>query len=127
MLSAGVLAAAVTFLVVVIAGGIGVKGQAAGGQLFCCSQGIAGDAGIELNAGLGQSHPGAGADAAADELLHAETMQEASQGAMAAAQHRYHFRADHLAVFSFCHQELAAVSEMSEYLSVFIGYCYFDS
>ena len=122
MSAAGVIVftAGMAFLMVMIAGGIRVKGQVSGSQLLYCCQGVAGYTGIELDSSLSQS--GAGADAAADELFSAQTVQESSQCAVTAAQYRNHFRADHLSIFHFRHEELPAVSEMSEDLSIFIRY-----
>ena len=122
VLATVMLAAGMAFLMVMAAGGIRVKGQASGSQLLHCRQGVAGYTGIELDSSLSQSGAGAGADAAADELFSAQTVQEASQCAVTAAQYRNHFRADHLSIFHFRHEELPAVSEMSEDLSIFIGY-----
>ena len=122
VLATVMLAAGMAFLMVMIAGGIRVKGQVSGSQLLYCRQGVAGYTGIELDSSLSQSGAGAGADTAADELFSAQTVQEASQCAVTAAQYRNHFRADHLSIFHFRHEELPAVSEMSEDLSIFICY-----
>ena len=91
VLATVMLAAGMAFLMVMAAGGIRVKGQVSGSQLLYCRQGVAGYTGIELNSSLSQSGAGAGADAAADELFSAQTVQEASQCAVTAAQYRDHF------------------------------------
>ena len=88
VLTAVMLAAGMAFLMVMIAGGVRIKGQVSGSQLLYCCQGVAGYTGIELDSSLSQSGAGAGADAAADELFSAQTVQEASQCAVTAAQYR---------------------------------------
>ena len=122
VLTTVMLAAGMAFLMVMVADGVRVKGQVSGSQLLYCSQGVAGYTRIELDSSLNQSSAGAGADAATDELFGTQTVQEASQCAVTAAQYRNHFRADHLSIFHFRHEELPAVSEMSEDLSIFIRY-----
>ena len=126
VLAAGVAAAVVAlFPVVVAALGVGIKGQLARQQIGHLAVRIAGDAGIELDAGFRQSGAGAAADAAADQGIHAVALEEARQGAVAAANGADHLGGDHLAVLHFIELELFTVAEVLKHLAVFIGYCEF--
>ena len=87
VLTTVMLAAGMAFLMVMVADGVRVKGQVSGSQLLYCSQGVAGYTRIELDSSLNQSSAGAGADAATDELFGTQTVQEASQCAVTAAQY----------------------------------------
>lgn len=54
---------------------------------------------------------GTGANAAANQLFHAKSVQEVCQSAVAAAQNGHHLGMGHLAVLHLCHQELTAVAQ----------------
>ena len=109
-------------VLVVIAVNVGVEGKSAGEKRLHRFVGTARNAAVELDSCLRECVLRAASDAAADELFGTQTVQEASQCAVTAAQYRNHFGADHLSIFHFRHEELPAVSEMSEYLSIFIRY-----
>ena len=83
MVAAGMALAMV--MVMVIAPDIGIIGQLAGQQRFHSRVCIAGNSAVELDLRGIQGHPGAGANAAADQDLCAQGVQDSGQGAMAAA------------------------------------------
>ena len=82
----------------------------------------AGYAGVELDAGLRQGGAGPGADAAADQGVHPVALEEARQGAVAAAHGADHLGGGHRAVRRVVQLELLTVAEVLKHLAVFIGY-----
>ena len=112
-------------LVVVAALGVGVKGQLARQQVGHLAVRITGDAGVELNARLGQSGAGAAADAAADQGVHPVALEKTGQSAVAAADGTDHLGGDYLSVLDLIELKLFTVAEVLEHLAVFIGYCKF--
>lgn len=122
VLAAAVVAAGVSLAVVVVVagGGLGI-GQGPVQQLGHTLVGVAGAAGVELDARLGQGHLGTGPDTAADEAVHAVLGQEARQGAVAASVGGADLGGDYLAVLHLIDLELFRVAEVAEYHSVFIG------
>lgn len=126
VLAAAVVAAGVglTVVVMVAGGGLGI-GQSPVQQLGHPLVGVAGAAGVELDARLGQGHLGAGSDAAADEAVHAVLGQEARQSAVAATVGGADLGGDHLAVLHLIDLELLRVAEVAEHHSIFVSNCDF--
>ena len=126
MAAAAVGATGVAFavVVVVVAMDIGVEGQLSLRQ--CLSRGIraAGHAAVEPDARLCQSHLGTAADAAADQGIHIQGVQNPGQRAVAAAVGVHHFRRHHLAVLDVIDLELLGVAKVLENFAVFISNCY---
>lgn len=110
----------VMLMTVMIAGGRSVLNQSSGQQGIHRFVRIAADPGIQLNACLLQSLSGAAADPAADQGIHALTLQKASQRAVAAAAGIRHPGGDHLALRDLVELELSAVPKMLEHLTVFV-------
>ena len=125
VLAAGVAAAVVTILVVVAALGVGVEGQLACQQIGHLAVRVAGDAGVELDARLGQGGAGAAADAAADQGIHPVAPEKTGQSAVAAADGADHLGGDYLSVLDLIELKLFTVAEVLEHLAVFIGYSKF--
>ena len=121
VLVTAVIAAGVAALVVMGAYGIRVEGEGAGEKSLHGGVGRGGDTGVELNAGLGQGGPGAAADAAADESVHAPLRQEPGQGPVAAALGVMDLGGDHLVLRHVVDLELSAVAEMLEHLAVLVS------
>ena len=86
--------------IVVAAAGIGVKQQNAVCKGLGSFVSIAGDTAVDSNTGLCQCHPGAAADAAADQSLDLMLSQQASQCAMTAGAGTNHHRIHYLTAFN---------------------------
>ena len=78
-------------IMMVAAHGVRIILQPAGQQVGRRLVSVSGDAGIELNASLGQSGPGPTTNASTDQGVHPKILKESSQGSVAAAS-----GADHL-------------------------------
>ena len=111
-------------VMVVTGGSFGIY-QRAGQQIGDALVGVAGAARVELDAGLGQGRLGAGADAAADQAVHAVGCQKARQGAVAAAVGGHHLGIRQSAVHDVIDLELFRVAEVAVHIAVFIGDCDF--
>ena len=114
---------AFTFLMVVIAGHIAILGQSALQQLLHRRIGAAGRACIHRDARLRQRLTCAAADAAANQHLHALSLQKASQRAVALAVGVHHLAAGNLLALRLLQLELLGVAEMLEYIAVFVSNC----
>ena len=123
--AAAMIAAAVAFavVVVVVAADIGIVIQFAGDQGLGCRVGAAADTAIELDARLGQSHLGAAADAAADQNVRVEGIQNPCQGAVTAAHGVHNFRRYDLAVLNIINLKLLGMAEVLEDVAVFVSNC----
>ena len=110
-------------LAVMVTVGLGVILQSAGGQGSGGLVGRAGDAGAELHARLGQRHPGASADAAADHRVGLCAFQEGCQSPVAGAAGVDDHAVYDPAVLRVIYLELRRTAEMLENFSVFISYC----
>ena len=86
---------------------------------------VSGSAGIEPDAGVCQSRPGAAADAAANQRVRPMIFQKASQRAVTAANRADDLRGLNLTVFYRIEFKIFTVAKVLEYLSVFICYCNF--
>ena len=96
-------------------------------QILNCSIRITHAAAVEGDACLLQSHPCAAADAAADQNIHIQRLQQAGQSAVAAAVGVHHFRRNDGTVFHFVNFELLGVTEVLEDHTVGISDCDFHS
>ena len=122
--AAAVIAAGVTFAVGVVAAlDVGVIDQFATEECLHSLVGIALDAAIELDACLCQRHPGAAADAAADQDVHMERLKKACQRAVTGAQGINNLAGQDLAVLGMVDLELCGVTEMLIDFFVFVGNC----
>ena len=126
MAAAAVAAAGMGLLTVmmVAGGGFGVN-QRTGQQVGHALIRIAGATGVQPDAGLGQSHLGAGTDTAAEQAVHAVRCQESGQGTVAAAVGGDYLGGDDGAVLNVVQLELFRVAEVTVYIAVFIGNCDF--
>ena len=109
--TAAVVATGVT-LAVVVAADIGVIVQVACQECFHSVIGIAGNAAVELDACLSQSHLCAAANTAADQNVNAAAEQETCQSAMAGAVGIHDLGGDDGAVFNVVNLELLGVAEV---------------
>ena len=124
--AAGMVAVAVC-MVMMVAVHVGIKGESPrqqGCYGFVCRTL---HAAVQGDAGLGQGHLRAAADAAADQRIDALSLQKSSQRAMAAAHRVDDFCTDDCAVFYFVNLKLFRVAEMLENLALFICNCNFHT
>ena len=122
--TAAVVAAGVAFAVMV-ATDIGIVIQVACQECFHSVISIAGNTAVELDAGLGQSHLSAAADAAADQNINAAAKEEACQSTVAAAVGVHDLSGDNSTVFNMVDLKLLGVAEMLENQFVCISNCNF--
>lgn len=124
--AAGMVAVAVC-MVMMVAVHVGIKGESPrqqGCYGFVCRTL---HAAVQGDAGLGQGHLRAAADAAADQRIDALSLQKSSQRAVAAAHRVDDFCTDDCAVFYFVNLKLFRVAEMLENLALFICNCNFHT
>ena len=110
-------------LPMVVAAGIGVKAEHTGSKGLHSLIGITADAAEDLDVRILQGKPGAAANAAADEYIHALRLQKACQGAVTAAVGIHHTGGRHLAVLHDIELELSRVAEMLKNITALIGHC----
>lgn len=110
---------------VMVASGLGVLLQFSFGKSLGRLIRIPLNAGINLDACLGQSHLSSAADAAADQGLHLMLFEKNCQSAVSGAAGVYYSALAGLAVFHLIHLELLGFAKVLEHLAVFIGYCDF--
>ena len=122
--TAAVVAAGMAFAVMVAAD-IGVVVQIACQECFHSVVSIAGNAAVELDAGLSQGHLSAAADAAADQNVDTTVEQEICQGAVTAAIGIHDFGRNNGAVFNVVNLELLGVTEMLENQLICVSNCNF--
>ena len=120
--TAAVVAAGVAFTVMVAAD-VGIVIQVACQECLHSIVSIAGNAAVELDACLSQSHLSAAADAAADQDVNAAAKEEASQGAVAAAVGVHDLGGDDGAVFHIVDLKLLGVTEVLEDQLVCVSNC----
>ena len=121
---AGVRAAAVTLLVVVVgAAGVGVKDQRAGKISRRSAVSLAGNAAAQPDTGLCQSHLCTAANAAAQQHIYAVAHQKAHQCAVALPIGGDHLGAGNVAFLDSVQLELRRVAEVLEHLTIFIRDC----
>ena len=126
--SAAVIAAGVARAVmgiVVAAAGIGVKEQNAVGESLGSFVCIAGHTAIDSDTGLGKGHPGAAADAAANQCLDVMLSQQICQGAVAAGTGADNDGIHNLTALDGVDLEGCGVTEVLEDVAVFISNCDF--
>ena len=124
--AAGMVAVAVC-MVMMVAVHVGIKGESPrqqGCYGFVCRTL---HAAVQSDAGLGQGHLRAAADAAADQRIDALSLQKSSQRAVAAAHRVDDFCTDDCTVFYFVNLKLFRVAEMLENLALFICNCNFHT
>ena len=124
--AAGMIAVAVC-MVMMVAVHVGIKGESPrqqGCYGFVCRTL---HAAVQGDAGLGQGHLRAAADAAADQRIDALSLQKSSQRAVAAAHRVDDFCTDDCTVFYFVNLKLFRVAEMLENLALFICNCNFHT
>lgn len=124
--AAGMVAMTV-FMVMMVAMHVGIKGKRSRQQGRYGFVRRALHAAVQRDAGLGQGHLRAAADAAADQRIDALGLQKSSQRAVAAAHRIDDFRVDDCAVFYFVNLKLFCVAEMLENLALFICNCNFHT
>ncbi len=117
----------VMMLTVVAAIGAGAEVQAAVQQGSYCCIGIAGYTGKQANACLSQGHLSTAANAAADQCVCIDGIQDTGQCAVTLSVGVDHFCAYHFVIFDGVYFKLFGVSEMLENLSVIVGNCNFHS
>ena len=122
--AATVIAAGVAFAVMVTAD-VGIVIQVACQECLHSIVSIAGNAAVELDACLSQSHLSAAADAAADQNVNAAAEEEASQGAVAAAVGVHDLGGNDGAVFNVVDLELLGMAEVLEDQFVCVSNCNF--
>ena len=121
---AGVRAAAVTLLVVMVgAAGVGVKDQRAGKISRRSAVSLAGDATAQPDAGLCQCHLCTAADAAAQQHVHAIAHQKAHQCTVPLPIGGDHLGTGNATLLSGVQLELCRVAEVLEHLTIFIRNC----
>ena len=113
----------VVMLPVVVALNMGIKVQLTGQERFHSRVGIAGNTAIQLNVSRCQGHLSAAADAAADQHIRVQTVQNACQRAMATAVGIHHLGRNDLAVSHIIDLELLGMAKVLENFTVFISYC----
>ena len=116
MVAAGVSAFGVVLAVMVAVDG-GVVGQAAREEGVHSGVSRAGRPAVQLDAGRSQRGLGAAADAAADQHVGVQLLQDAGQRAVALAVGAHHLAVDDLAVFHIVDLELFGAAEMLEDLA----------
>ena len=117
--------AVVVVLPVVMAGGVGIILQNAGEQGLHRLVSIAGHSRIPPDACGGQRGLGAAPDAAADQNIRANGVEDAGQSAMAAALGVHHLGSDDGSVGDLIDLKLFRVAKMLENLAVFVCDCNF--
>ena len=122
-MTAVVVATGVAFavVVVVVTADIGIVIQLAGDKSQNCRVCAAADTAVELDASLGQSHLGAAANAAADQHVCMEGVQDTCQGAVTAAHGVHNFGRYDLAVKDLIDLKLTRVAKVLEDVAVFIS------
>ena len=121
---AGMRAAAVTLLVVVVgAAGVGVKDQRAGKISRRSAVGVAGNAAAQPDAGLCQRHLCPAANAAAQQHIYAVAHQKAHQCTVPLPVGGDHLGTGDAALLGGVQLELRRVAEVLEHLTVFVGNC----
>ena len=119
-----VIAAGVAFAVVV-ATDVGVIIQVACQECLHSIVSITGNAAVELDASLSQSHLGTAADAAADQHINAAAKEEAGQSTVTAAIGVHDLGGDDIAIFYIVDLKLLGVAEMLEDQFVCVSNCDF--
>ena len=122
--TAAVVAAGVAFAVVVAAN-VGIIVQVASQECFYSIIGIAGNAAVELDASLSQSHLCTAADTAADQNINTAAKEETGQGTVAAAVGIHDLGGNDVAIFDIVNLKLLGVTEMLENQLVCVSYCNF--
>ena len=122
--TAAVVATGMAFAVVV-ATDIGIVIQIACQECFHSIVSIAGNAAVELDASLGQSHLSTAADAAADQDVDTAAKEEACQSAVTAAIGIHDFSGNDGAIFNVVNLELLGVTEMLENQLICVSNCNF--
>src|SRR5699024_5302228 len=120
---AAAVVAAVVMLAVVVAMDVGLVVQAARQQGVHRRVGRAGGPAVQPDARGGQGGLGAAADAAADQNVGPQLLQDAGHGAVALAAGAHHLAAEDLPVFHIVDFELFGTAEMLEDLAVCVGDC----
>ena len=124
VIGAVVMAAfAVVVVGMMIAMRIRVVFQRPGGKGPCRGIRRALDTGVEFDSRIGQRHPGAHADAAADQSVHFGRVQETGQRAVAAAVGVDDLFSHDGSILGIVQLELRGMPEMLEHFSVFVSDC----
>ena len=121
-----VTAAAIVSVVMVVmmgAGGIGIEVQTAGKEQLYSLVRVAGNTAEDSDVRVLQSEPGTGTDAAADQHINSQLLQQTCQSAMAAAVGIHYLRGKNLALFGFVNFERGGVTEMLEHIACFVSDC----
>ena len=121
IVASAVMVAAVVAFAVVAANGVGIIDKSAakksGYAQICAAAGT----GEQLDVGLSEGVACAAADAAADENINAEVLQEACKSAVAAADSADNFGRNDRVILNGEYLELLAVAEMLEDLAIGVG------
>ena len=99
------------------------------GKSSCCQSfyriiRASGDATVKLNSGFCQRILGSCSDSAADQSVHLQIRKKACQSAMPVSICIYNLLFCNFPIFHIIDLELFRMSEVLEYFSIFIGYCY---
>ena len=122
--TAAVVATGMAFAVVVAAD-VGIVIQIACQECFHSVVSIAGNAAVELDASLSQSHLSTAADAAADQNINTAAEQEACQSAVTAAVGIHDLGGNDGTVFNVVDLKLLGVAEVLEDQFVCVSNCNF--
>ena len=122
--TAAVVAAGMAFAVVVAAD-IGIIIQIARQECFHSIVSVTGNAAIELDASLSQSHLCTAADATADQNINTAAKQEACQSAVTAAVGIHDLGGNNAAVFDIVDLKLLGMTKMLENQLVCVSNCNF--
>jgi hypothetical protein len=122
---AAVVMTAIMVMVMMAAAGVGIEVQFPCQKCRHCLIGITADTAVNSNIRLFQSDSCTTADATADQGIDTLLFQKACQRTVAASVGINHRTGYHSTVFYLENLEACAVSEMLEYLTVFISYCNF--
>ena len=112
----------VMVLPVVVALNMGIEIQLSFQECFHSSVRIAGNTAIQLNVSRCQGHLGAAANAAADQNLRVQRVQNTCQRAVAAAVGIHHLGRNDLALSHIIDFELLGVAKVLEDLTIVISY-----
>ena len=122
------MAAAVSFLMLMVsvmtALYIRIVGKSSCCQSFYRIIRASGDAAVKLNSGFCQRILSSCSDSAADQRVYLQIRKKACQSAMPASICIYNLLFCNFPIFHIIDLELLRMSEVLEYFSVFIGYCY---
>ena len=122
MTTAAVAAASMAMIVIVVsATGAGIVIQLTCQEVRYDLIAITTDTAVNCNIRFSKGHSGATADTAADEGIHTQRLQKASQRTVAVAAGIHHLRGYHLAVFYIVNFEIGSMAKVLEHQACLIS------